>query len=58
MNNPYGKYWMDLGGNISIHTQAQETGIGNAGLGSIKLNAVDARDVYHILSAGSQVTIR
>ena len=58
VNNPYGKYWMDLGGNISIHTQTQDTGIGNAGLGSIKLNAVDARDVYHILSAGSQVTIR
>ncbi len=58
VNNPYGKYWMDLGGNISIHTQAQDAGIGNAGLGSIKLNPVDARDVFHILSAGSQVTIR
>ena len=58
VNNPYGKYWMDLGGNISIHTQAQDVGIRNAGLGSIKLNPVDARDVFHILSAGSQVTIR
>ncbi|MBA61571.1 MAG: hypothetical protein CMJ76_04320 [Planctomycetaceae bacterium] len=58
MNNPYGKYWMDLGGNISIHTQPQDAGSRDVGLGSIKLKPVDARDVYHILSAGSQVTIR
>ena len=57
-NNPYGKYWLDLGGNISIHTESQDASIRNARLGSIKLNPVDARDVYHILSAGSQVTIR
>ena len=58
VNNPYGKYWMDLGGSISIHTQTQDVAVRKAGLGSIKLNPVDARDVFYILSAGSQVTIR
>ena len=58
VNNPYGKYWMDLGGNVSLHTQTQDAAVRKAGLGSIKLNPVDARDVYYILSAGSQVTIR
>ncbi len=57
VNNPYGKYWMDLGG-ISIHTQSQNAGVRNAGLGCIKLSPVNARDVYHILGAGSQVMIR
>ncbi len=58
VNNPYGKYWLDLGGNISIHTQPQDTATRQSGLGSVKLNPVDARDVYHILSAGSQVIVR
>ena len=49
---------MDLGGNVSLHTQTQDAAVRKAGLGSIKLNPVAARDVYYILSAGSQVTIR
>lgn len=58
LNNPYGKYWMDLGGSLSIHTQPQDPATRQSGLGSVKLNPVDARDVYHILSAGSQVLVR
>ena len=58
LNNPYGKYWMDLGGSLSIHTQPRDPATRQSGLGSVKLNPVDARDVYHILSAGSQVLVR
>ena len=49
---------MDLGGSLSIHTQPQDPATRQSGLGSVKLNPVDARDVYHILSAGSQVLVR
>jgi hypothetical protein len=54
--NPYGGWWMSLGGEVSIHgspaTPATQT------LGCISLSPQDAKDVYGILSMGSEVTIR
>jgi hypothetical protein len=49
---------MDLGGNISIHGSATNAQVPAAGTGSIGMDPVDARDVFSILSAGSQVTIQ
>lgn len=57
-SNPFGHHWMDLGGNISIHGSAANAQVPTAGTGSIGMNPVDARDVFSILSAGSQVTIQ
>ena len=57
-SNPFGNHWMDLGGNISIHGSAANTQVPAAGTGSIGMSPVDARDVFSILSAGSQVTIQ
>ena len=57
-SNPFGHHWMDLGGNISIHGSAANAQVPAAGTGSIGMNPVDARDVFSILSAGSQVTIQ
>ena len=57
-SNPFGHHWMDLGGNISIHGSAANAQVPAAGAGSIGMNPVDARDVFSILSAGSQVTIQ
>ncbi|MDP6443546.1 MAG: LysM peptidoglycan-binding domain-containing protein [Pirellulaceae bacterium] len=54
-SNPYGNWWIDLGGEMCIH------GSGSApsqGLGCISLSPVDAGDIYDILSIGSKVTIR
>jgi len=57
-SNPFGRHWMDLGGNISIHGSAANAQVPAAGTGSIGMNPVDAHDVFSILSAGSQVTIQ
>jgi lipoprotein-anchoring transpeptidase ErfK/SrfK len=54
--NPYGGYWLDLSGEVSIHgsplTPTSRT------LGCISLSPQDAKDVYSILSLNSDVTIR
>lgn len=55
--NPYGPYWLDLGGDICIHASA-ESMPSHGGLGCISLNSTDAADVYGILSIGSKVLIR
>ncbi len=56
-DNPYGQYWIDLGGRASLHgSPASSTA--PMGLGCISLSPGDAADVYGILTAGSQVTIR
>ncbi|MBT4846419.1 MAG: LysM peptidoglycan-binding domain-containing protein [Planctomycetaceae bacterium] len=57
-SNPFGHHWMDLGGNVSIHGSAANAQVPAAGAGSIGMDPVDARDVFSILSAGSQVTIQ
>ena len=56
-DNPYGRYWLDLGQGMSLHGTA-EVMPAHGGLGCISLNTADAADIYGILSVGSQVLIR
>jgi hypothetical protein len=55
-NNPYGGWWICLGGEVAIHgspaSPADKT------LGCISLSPQDAADIYGILSIGSEVKIR
>jgi lipoprotein-anchoring transpeptidase ErfK/SrfK len=55
-SNPYGGWWISLGGDVSIHGSpaTPET----QKLGCLSLSPQDARDVYGILSMGSDVTIQ
>ena len=58
VNNPYGNIWIDLGSNLSIHGSPRTaTGVGQSHR-CIGLNDTDARDIYGILTEGSQVIIR
>ena len=54
--NPYGGWWISLGGEVCIHgsplSPTPQT------LGCISLSPQDAKDVYSILSMGSEVTVR
>jgi hypothetical protein len=54
--NPYGGWWLCLGGEVAIHgspaSPSEKT------LGCISLSPQDAADVYGILSIGSEVKIR
>jgi len=54
--NPYGGFWLHLGGEIAIHGSPASAGA--RPLGCISLSPQDAQDVYGILSKGSEVTIR
>jgi LysM repeat protein len=54
-NNPYGRVWLDLGGNLSIHGSSPNGA--PPGQGCIALTARDAGDIYGILSQGSSVVI-
>src|SRR5690606_21526790 len=54
--NPYGKHWLDLGSDISIHGSAERDV--SPDMGCISLSPIDAADVYGMLSPGSVVTIR
>jgi hypothetical protein len=56
-NNPYGRWWIDLGGDICIHASAATTPT-HGGLGCVALDSNDAADVFGILSIGSKVLIR
>ncbi len=53
--NPYGGWWISLGGEVAIH--GSPTTPGNKTLGCISLSPSDAKDVYGILSIGSDVKI-
>ena len=55
-NNPYGGWWISLGGEIAIH--GSPTSPGDKILGCIALSPQDAQDMYGILSIGSKVTIK
>lgn len=55
--NPYGGYWMSLGKDLSIHGSPETTTPELANAGCISLAPLDAREVYSLLSLGSQVTI-
>lgn len=56
--NPYGGAWIDLGHEVSIHGSPISSAAPVATLGCISLSPQDARDVFGILSVGSEVTIR
>lgn len=55
-SNPYGRVWLDLGGDVCIHGTSPNGAPG--GLGCISLSPIDAGDIYGILSKGSRVLIR
>ena len=55
-NNPYGGWWISLGGEVAIHGSPATPS--NQTLGCISLSPQDAKDVYSILSMGSEVAIR
>nr|WP_182867003.1 L,D-transpeptidase family protein [Rhodopirellula sp. JC639] len=55
-DNPYGKMWLDLGGQISIHGSPNTVQPTQNGCISVAGDYAD--DVYGILSQGSSVTIR
>jgi hypothetical protein len=55
-NNPYGGWWISLGGEVAIHGSPAIPG--DKTLGCISLSPQDAQDVYGILSIGSEVKIR
>ena len=54
--NPYGRVWIGLGGELSIHGQPSTAPV-NSAAGCISLSPTDAGDVYGILSKGSTVSI-
>jgi lipoprotein-anchoring transpeptidase ErfK/SrfK len=54
--NPYGRVWLGLGSELSIHSSP--AGGEAKGMGCISLSPLDATDVYSILSQGSSVVIR
>jgi lipoprotein-anchoring transpeptidase ErfK/SrfK len=56
-SNPYGKVWIDLGHDLSIHGSPQAGALAD-GQGCISLSPLDANDVFAILSQGSTVAIR
>ena len=55
--NPYGQVWLDLGKRLCIHGSPQSATSKDLPTGCISLAPRDARDVFAILSAGSQVRI-
>jgi LysM repeat protein len=55
-SNPYGGWWISLGGEVCIH--GSPLAATPAPLGCVSLSPQDAKDVYSILSMGSEVTIR
>ena len=55
-DNPYGKFWIGLDNNVSIHG-SPSTGATDDRRGCLSLSPIDIEDVYGILSVGSTVTI-
>jgi LysM repeat protein len=55
--NPYGQCWIDLGTSASIHGSPLSAAPGSQTLGCISLSPQDARDVFALLTRGSQVSI-
>ncbi|MGE0606763.1 MAG: LysM peptidoglycan-binding domain-containing protein [Pirellulales bacterium] len=57
--NPVGEHWLELGDGLGIHgTTSPETIGRETAEGGVRLNAIDAHNVFDILSIGSQVLIR
>lgn len=57
-SNPYGGFWLSLGGDISIHGSPEQVPTDLDGAGCISLSPLDAADVYRILTKGASVEIR
>jgi L,D-transpeptidase catalytic domain/LysM domain len=55
-NNPYGGWWISLGGDVAIHGSPASPS--DKTLGCISLSPQDVTDIYGILSIGSDVKIR
>ena len=55
--NPYGRWFIDLGSEVSIHSSPESPGDAVSN-GCISLSPIDAGDVFAILSEGSQIEIR
>jgi LysM repeat protein len=55
--NPYGGYWMSLGQDLCIHGSPANAAVELANAGCISLAPLDAREVYSLVTLGSQVTI-
>jgi len=55
-SNPYGGWWLSLGGEVALHGSPAIPG--DQTLGCMALSTQDAKDVYGILSIGSEVKIR
>lgn len=55
--NPYGGYWIDLGGNC-IHGSPEMAGTDLKNAGCISLAPIDAADAFIMLTLGSQVEFR
>lgn len=53
--NPYGGFWMDLGGDLCIHGSSPDA---SGPQGCISLSPQDAADVFGMLSHGSPIVIR
>jgi hypothetical protein len=53
--NPYGRWWIDLGSEMSIHGSADDGNVD--GRGCISLSAVDIVDLSEILSRDSKIRI-
>lgn len=56
-HNPYGGYWMSLGQDLCIHGSPAVASPELANAGCISLAPLDAREVYSLLTHGSQVHI-
>lgn len=56
-NNPYGKWWIDLGNNACIHGSPARSQPGKV-RGCISLSPQDAQDMAAILSVGSKVVVK
>ena len=56
-NNPYGRYWLGLDSNLSIHSSASSGSVEDT-RGCISLSPIDAEDVFGILTVGSRLQVR
>ena len=56
--NPYGRFWLGLGGGIGVHGKAAGGYTPNGPRGSINVSDRDAQDLYAILSVGSRIEIK
>ncbi len=56
--NPYGGFWIHLGNGICIHGSSDDTNPTSQTVGCISLAPLDAKEVYSLLTQGSEVVLR